>query len=134
MKEKIDLVRRWWRKAGSDIAAIDALLSAGAFDTACFHAQQAAERALKAYLLSKDTEFPPTHNLSKLVELCSRLDASFGSLMALVESLTPYAVELRYDDEFWPSEEVAQEARRSALAVKQFVMDRLPEQIVHGMP
>ena len=41
-------------------------------------------------------------------------------------SLTPYAVELRYDDEFWPSLEVAKEAHSTMLTVRDFVLARLP--------
>jgi HEPN domain-containing protein len=126
MKEKTDLTRGWLRRAASDLIALDASLDAGALDAACFHAQQAAERYLKAYLIYTGLEFPFTHNLSKLVELCAQADVSFRTLLPLVESLTPYAVELRYDDEFWPSLEVAREARSSALAVKSFVLARLP--------
>ena len=51
------------------------------------------------------------------------------SLLPSVSPLTPYAVELRYDDSFWPSQEVAAEAQASALAVLSFVLDRLPPHI-----
>jgi len=125
MKEKADLVRSWLRKAQSDLVALDASLNAGAFDAACFHAQQSSERHLKAYLIHVGVGFPFSHNLAKLVDLCSSKDESFRSLIPIVELLTPYAVELRYDEEFWPSAEVAQEARSSALAVKEFVLNRL---------
>jgi len=35
----------------------------------------------------------------------------------------------RYDGSFWPSESVAHVARSSALAVFEFVLDRLPDDI-----
>jgi hypothetical protein len=57
------------------------------------------------------------------------VDATFTSLLPVVAPLTPYAVELRYDDSFWPSEDVAEEARSSALAVLRFVLERLPADI-----
>ena len=38
-------------------------------------------------------------------------------------------MELRYDDSFWPTLQVAKEARASALAVCQFVLDRLPPDV-----
>ena len=51
MKDRHDLVRSWIRKAESDLAAVELALTAGqALDTACFHAQQAGEKYLKAYL------------------------------------------------------------------------------------
>jgi len=131
MKEKADLTRGWIRKARSDELAMDASLGAGAFDAACFHAQQTAEKYLKAYLIHADVKFPFTHNLAKLVECCAGRDASFRSLTAVVAPLTPYAVELRYDEDFWPSAEVAQEARSLTLAVRDFVVGKLPPEIVH---
>jgi hypothetical protein len=50
----------------------------------------------------------------------------------LSQELTPYAVELRYDDEFWPSVDTAREALDAALAIKSFVMDRLSTEIKPG--
>ncbi len=129
MKKKTDLVRGFLRKAASDAIALDASLTAGAFDAACFHAQQVAEKYLKAFLVHSGREFPFSHNLSKLVELCAASDDLFRSLSTLVAPLTPYAVELRYDEDFWPSRETAQEARAAAEAVKEFVLARLPADI-----
>lgn len=133
MKEKADSVRGWLRKAWSDGVAMDASLNAGALDAACFHAQQTAEKYLKAFLIYADVKFPFTHNLTKLVELCAGIDTSFRSLITLVAPLTPYAVELRYDEEFWPSVEVAQAARSSALSIREFVLNKLPPEITHGV-
>ena len=133
MKARTDLVRGWLRKASSDLVALDASLNAGALDAACFHARQAVEKYLKAFLIHHGRDFPRTHNLSKLVEICAGLDESFRTLIPVVAPLTPYAVELRYDDEFWPIRQVALDARSSALAVKEFVLSRLPKVILEGL-
>lgn len=129
MKERTDLTLGWLRKAQSDLTALEASLHAGALDAACFHAQQAAEKSLKSLLNHAGVEFPFTHNLAKLVGLCAGRDPAFRTLLPVVESLTPYAVELRYDAEFWPSRDTAEEAQRAALAVRDFVRERLPEEI-----
>lgn len=126
MKDRDDLVRGWLRKAESDLVALDATLEAGALDSACFHAQQAAEKLLKAYLDHNGIEFPFTHNLAKLVELCEEVDPAFSGLLSTVEPLTPFAVESRYDSDFWPEKEVAEEARFLARSVRSFVVARLP--------
>ena len=97
MRDKGSLVHGWLRKAQSDRVAMEASFGAGALDVACFHAQQVVEKCLKAFLVHAGKDFPFTHNLSKLVAACAGLDASFQSLLTLVEPLTPYAVELRYD-------------------------------------
>ncbi|MCH8854245.1 MAG: hypothetical protein IID41_16575 [Planctomycetes bacterium] len=41
-------------------------------------------------------------------------------------TLTPYAVALRYDDEFWPSVETARQALDAAITIRDFVLARLP--------
>jgi len=130
MKEKADLVRGWLRKAESDSVALDASLRAGALDAACFHAQQVAEKYLKAFLTQAGISFPFTHNLAKLVELCVGSDPAFRSLLRVVEPLTPYAAELRYDQEFWPSLDVAEAARSSASLVRELVLKKLPPDIL----
>jgi HEPN domain-containing protein len=129
MKDPAELSRGLLLKAQHDRAAMDALLAAQALDAACFHAQQAVEKCLKAFLAHRNVEFPYTHNLAKLIEICAGLDPAFRSLLPAVAPLTPYAVEWRYDDSFWPSESVALEARSSVLAVLEFVLDRLPGDI-----
>ncbi len=128
MKERRDLVRGWLRKAESDLIALDAAAEAGALDAASFHAQQAVEKSLKAYLISAQVEFPFTHNLSKLVELCATAHAGFASLLDVVEPLTPYAVQLRYDAEFWPDEPEVADAKAAAIAVRDYVLAQLNTQ------
>jgi HEPN domain-containing protein len=133
MKRRADLVQGWLRKAESDLTNAGMCLDAGqALDTACFHAQQAAEKYLKAYLTAHEIDFPFIHNLEKLVELCAQRDPSFLGLKALSQELTPYAVELRYDDEFWPAIEIARQALDAALEIKRFVIDRLPDEMKPG--
>ena len=131
MKDQTDLVRGWLQKARSDVIAIDALINAATLDTACFHDQQAAEKYLKAYLAHTNTPFPYTHNLVKLIELCTTLDRSFAAPTSIVTPLVPYAVELRYDAEFWPDEKTAREAQAAALDVARFVLERLPGSITN---
>ena len=129
-KGRADLVRGFLRKAESDLASARTCLSARqALDTVCFHAQQAAERAIKAYLAAREIEFPFIHNLEKLIGVCAGRDPSFLEMKALGQGLTPYAVELRYDHEFWPSEETAEEALQAAIAIVRFVTERLPEDV-----
>lgn len=126
MKDAGELCRGLLRKANSDRIAMEASLAAQAFDAACFHAQQMTEKCLKAFLVHRSIAFPYTHNLTKLIEIAAGIEETFRSVLPTVAPLTPYAVELRYDDSFWPSRQVAEEARSSAMAVFRFVLDRLP--------
>jgi len=63
--------------------------------SAGFHAQQAAEKALKAWLVLLDVDYPLTHSLFTLLNLLREAGADCARYETL-EGLTPYAVELRY--------------------------------------
>lgn len=127
MKSRTDLVRGWLRKADSDLANAQLCLAAGqALDTACFHAQQAAEKCIKAYLTACGAQFPLIHNLEKLIDVCVQYAPGFVTLRQLAQELTPYAVELRYDAEFWPTAQAAEQALAAATAVREFVLQNLP--------
>ena len=133
MKETADVARGWLRKAASDMVTLEAALGAGSFDGACFHAQQAAEKYLKGFLAFHNVPFPYTHNLGDLTELCAGIDIAFRTLTPTASELTPYAVRLRYDDTFWPSAETADQARKSAVAIRDCVLLRLPKDLL-GAP
>jgi HEPN domain-containing protein len=106
------------RKAESDLANAELCLDARrSLDTACFHCQQAAEKALKAYLTDQGISFPFVHDLEKLAKLCAQHNSVFAPVTAAASDLTPYAVALRYDEEFWPTVEEARSALESARAV-----------------
>ena len=125
MKDRSDLVAGLVRKAESDLLAMNASLNAGALDAACIHAQQAAEKYLKSFLAVKNIAFPHTHNLSKLLDACAAMAPPLRELSETAATLTPYAVELRYDFEFWPTKEAAHEARTAAIAVRNAIAARL---------
>lgn len=61
-----------------------------------FHAQQAVEKSLKAVLADGDIEFPYTHDLDGLTELCQRNGIDVPAHLAEIDQLSPYGVQLRY--------------------------------------
>ncbi len=72
MSDAIDLARGWFRKGDSDLNTARILaVSEGPYDTACFHAQQAAEKYLKGFLSFVGQPFPFTHNLEELAQRCT---------------------------------------------------------------
>lgn len=127
MKDTMALAQGWFRKADSDLAdAKRTVSSEGPYDTACFHAQQAAEKYLKGYLALKGQAIPRTHDLEELQRLCVAMEP-MPKLAALdLTELTAYAVELRYDAEFWPPQPTAREAVALAEKVRLVVLENLP--------
>lgn len=93
-------VAAWMAKARRDLASARRLLEGSPpfLDTAVYHAQQAAEKALKAYLTACDEPFPKAHDLVLLLELCRRHGPSLAFLQEAAITLTPYATLYRYPD------------------------------------
>jgi HEPN domain-containing protein len=67
-------------------------------DTLGFHAQQAAEKLLKAVLTSRNVDYPRTHNLGVLVELLASNGIELPAELADIDRLTPFGTVFRYDE------------------------------------
>jgi HEPN domain-containing protein len=92
----------------------------------CFHAQQAAEKYLKAYLTWRQIEFPKTHAIEKLIELIQGVDVDLAAWLLDSAALTPYGVELRYPGNIPDvTEQDAEEAVRLGEKVREAVTKRL---------
>ena len=106
--------------ARSDLCLVQASLSDEniLLETLCFHAQQAAEKAIKAVLVSSNIEFPRTHNIRTLVELLPGGGVK-NPVLDDATVLTEYAVSSRYPGE---SEIVTEEELREALELAENVV------------
>ncbi|MCP3958238.1 MAG: HEPN domain-containing protein [bacterium] len=95
----------WIRRAQSDLALAGTPPEVGVLlEDLCFHAQQAAEKALKAVLISRSVPFPRTHSLTRLLELMPRALPIPEKVQAAV-ILTDYAVATRYPGAYEPIED-----------------------------
>ncbi|HEX5809315.1 MAG TPA: HEPN domain-containing protein [Anaerolineales bacterium] len=92
--------------------------------SACFHAQQCAEKYLKALLLFKDQEFPKVHDLNTLDDLCSGIGIFLGMDKTDLARLSAYAVMSRYPGEE-PALDEAREAIETAKTVRRFARSYL---------
>ncbi len=123
-----ELAKGWLRKADSDLAAAERVVSgAGPYDTACYHAQQAIEKSLKGVLAYHGEAIPRTHNLEDLGEAAAEMTPSLELDVDGLAEITPFAVELRYDPGFWPDHETAAAALATAQDVRSRVGAILPE-------
>jgi len=66
------------------------------YDAACFHAQQCAEKYLKARLQEAGIRFGKTHNLDTLLKLWLPVEPDWQDLRHACHVLTQFAVEVRY--------------------------------------
>ncbi len=109
----------WIRRAHSDLTLARTPPEVGILlEDLCFHAQQAAEKALKAILITRSIPIPRTHNITRLLELMPGADAIPQAVQAAVV-LTDYAVATRYPGAYEPVED---EEYREALALAETVV------------
>ena len=115
-----DFVQQWLKKANLDLQAAR-LLCAGELDdyfVSGFHAQQAVEKYIKAFLVRHQIEFPKTHDIGRLRQLVARRDATLAERLERADVLTPYGVDMRYPEEF---EVVSQRRAEQAVALAEWV-------------
>lgn len=128
MNEMDEYVKRWLIKANNDLKVAENEMGLSPDDivteAVCFHCEQAVEKFLKTYLITRKIEFKKTHNLEFLLELCIKEDAEFEKIN--VGNLSFYAVEVRYPDEFYlPTIDEAKECIEIPREVKQFVLKKI---------
>lgn len=125
------LTREWLTKAAHDLqtARIVSASPDGPLDTAIYHCQQAAEKALKGWLTWRSSAVAKTHDLVRLVDDAVVGEPDFERLRQAAETLTPYASAFRYPGvagEPMPTREEFNGALGHAEEVFNFVVERLP--------
>ena len=116
---------RWFKKAENDLLAIQILLNSNnaPADICCFHAQQAAEKYIKAYLVVKNIHFPQTHDLELLVRLAAKTNPAFLEIHKVALLLLNYGVAPRYPDQIDElTFEDAKTANSNANIIKEFIL------------
>ena len=128
------LVRAWLTKSAHDLksARIVGTADDGPLDSAIYHCQQAAEKAVKAYLVFQGITPAKTHDIRKLTLEASSFEARFNEYLDHAAALTPYAWEFRYPDDLadtYPTREEFDEALLHVEAICQFVFGLLPPEV-----
>ena len=79
-----------------------------------FHAQQAAEKCLKAWVASLGVRYPRSHDLMALVDTLDQAGQDISKLHSLVD-LNPFAVQYRYESLDSDEDEINREALKSEI-------------------
>ena len=129
---KRELVQGWLIKAQHDLATAKKLATDPDpyLDTAIYHCQQAAEKAVKGFLVFQDQRVVKTHDVRYLVTLAIPAHGDFSELLDLAEYLTPFATAYRYPDEnLEPEREEFDQAVAAAEEILTSVLSALPEEV-----
>jgi HEPN domain-containing protein len=123
--------RAWLAKTVQDLRRVEILLAATPADVegALFHSEQAAEKALKAFLTWHDVRFRRVHDLEEIGKQCVQVDPTLGPLMARAETLSAYASRFRYPGApYEPPIEEGQAALALAREISEAILIRLPHE------
>ncbi len=99
-----NVVQAWLRRARSDLELARIALEARSVlpEDACFHAQQCAEKALKAFLLQAGDDPPRTHAIDVLLDRLKVRGICIPDSVDSAFTLSEYAVQTRYSGEWEP--------------------------------
>ena len=124
------VVKQWLEHAEDDLRLAKhafKLSSSRPYKLIAFHAQQCAEKYLKAFLALKKVDFPYTHNISLLLEMSSK-NAEWVKALREAETLTDYAVTARYPGTEKVTKEDAEIAVKIANKVRSVVKKALKQE------
>ena len=123
-----EITRQWLEKSHDDLISAGVLMEKiipPQVEIACYHSQQCAEKALKAYCCHNGADVQRTHNLIVLCQACIAINPDFLEIMSDCASLTPYSVQTRYPNNIEILESEAKMALMLAKRVYDFVSERI---------
>ncbi len=126
---RLEDARAWLAKAALDLRAANLEFQApdaGLWGDIAFHAQQASEKALKAFLAWHDRPFRKTHSIEEIGRVCAGIDPALAPFVDSAAPLTEFAWKYRYPgDTGEPSQDEAARAVEIATALVEAVRARI---------
>ncbi|MCS6925943.1 MAG: HEPN domain-containing protein [Candidatus Binatia bacterium] len=136
MKPGRDAGQRWLRQATHDLAIARGHQERGDYADACFMAEQAAQKALKAFLIAQGQRSVPIHSVAQLAERCARFASDFAAHITPGRILDQYYIPTRYPDALAPPavpfESYTQEQGEQAVAAAEAIVALVSQQLVSG--
>ena len=133
MKEPLDLSYGLIIKATHDLQAAEiGIENEAPLDTVAFHLQQCAEKLIKAFLNWRQVQYPKTHALGALLDLAVPYQADLENFRTRLLAMGSYAVEMRYDDELYPTADEISAGTQTARELHQKIVSLLPPQKTAG--
>jgi HEPN domain-containing protein len=128
----LELVQEWLNKGNDDLRLAELIMDTPPpiFWAAAFHAQQACEKFLKAFLTFHSIEFEKVHDMEYLVNACQPKAPWVGVLRIPLVRLTDFAVNARYPlPRVIPTEAEVREAIETAHKARELVLGELPKDL-----
>lgn len=113
----------WVAKADADLGTAKreaAVVESPNYDAVCFHAQQCAEKYLKAAMIENGVRVPRIHDLEPLLNMLASQYPELQNVMHFARILSAMAVEVRYPG-MMADEDDAEESLRATVAIREVV-------------
>jgi HEPN domain-containing protein len=111
MPDNKEYIKEWFEKGSHDFTTAKLAFEAGAItDTTVVLLQQASEKYLKGYLISKGWRLKKTHDLVELIDVAEKHNSDFKKYINLADQLTALYLQERYPTvppADYPREEIA---------------------------
>jgi HEPN domain-containing protein len=121
---KNKVYEEWLKKAEEDFGfARASLKETKYYAQICFHFHQAAEKYLKAFVITNHLDFRPVHNLIELLNTCKNRNQRTEELGEACQYLNPFYIDTRYPVH-WPAHydrKTAVSAMESAKKIRDWV-------------
>jgi len=102
MKPGRDAAQRWLRQAVHDLRIAGGHHERADYSDACFMTEQAAQKALKAFLMWQGRRSVPLYSVAQLAESCAQFDPDFAAHIPAGRILDQYYIPTRYPDALAP--------------------------------
>ncbi len=123
-------VLAWLNGARHEIISADVLMEHSTeYANAAFHARQAAEKYLKAFLIYHRISLPHTHDMSRLISLAAAVDEHMAETLDEAESLKEHPLPMRYPPR---GAEVTQAAADRSIRIARLVRDSVLLRLDHA--
>ena len=138
VKKPLETARRWLAQAEHSLSISRLLLESGMVADACFHSEQTAQLALKAFLYPKGRRFVNIHSVRELASVCGTEDSDFSSFEDYGMFLDRYYLSTRYPDALpapaVPFESFTQEEAEQAVGFAEEIVALVQAKIPVGPP
>ena len=132
MESRLSYGRGWLEWAERDLRAAQIMLDNSDAANSCFHSQQAAEKALKGFLVFRGKRLERTHSAGDLADSCTLEDADFLTCSVDARILDSLYIDTRYPDDttqmfkdYEPDE--AQRMLARAARIVSLVQSKIPQ-------
>ena len=122
-----DMIAEWLNYSKTDLTVAQYLLDSMEpcpVEIVCYHAQQSAEKALKAILVKNDIDPPKVHDLVRLCEMCGEFCKEILEVKPIATALNKYGSVARYPNKRKISREEAEIAIQKATDILELVTQK----------